>query len=451
MKIVRVMDETPLTTPLTTPAEDTVRKPRKRELKNLTRREGIWYFQKVVNGKKEFAGQRTPFSLETRDLVVAKAKRDAILRAANGSEVDRVLGRSSKKVATLGEIFSAYRAAPTVRASAGTRERNIGDLVRLVRLVKGDTFGVETASSEILTKALAKEWQSTRLAAAVTAAAGDLAALEASKRTINSTLTHVQSLFSREAKDDYGALHLPPNVAEFATALPIAARKQEKPRHLEDAFVATLLALSPALQSENPAAWAVWQLMLWGGLRNIECFHARETWLEACAGADAYRIEMKPDQDFLPKGNSRTVILPGSVARALLAQLPAVDATTGQRPDNHLVPAKHPSARHDACYRDLNGWLRTHGVGEDAGKIAYRLRKYWAKKLEEQQGIFMAQAGLGHSSLATTTAHYTGAREMSVPITLGATKAPPPAPPSPSPSSPIAEGAPPSAPGSLPG
>src|SRR3989442_1168621 len=108
MKMVTAMNETPLTTPLTTPAEDTVRKPRKRELKNLTRREGIWYFQKVVNGKKEFAGQRTPFTLDTRDLAVAKAKRDAILRAANGTEVDRVLGRSSKKTATLGDIFKTY-------------------------------------------------------------------------------------------------------------------------------------------------------------------------------------------------------------------------------------------------------------------------------------------------------------------------------------------------------
>ena len=416
-----VMDEIPLTTPLTTPADeaDSVRKPRKKETKNLTRREGIWYFQKVVKGEKSFNGMRTPFSLETRDLAVAKAKRDALLRAGNGAEVARVLGRAARRAATLGEVFAAYRAAPTVRANAATRERNIADLVRLVRAERGAAYEVEAASAEILTKELVKAWQRTRLKAAAEATAGDSAALEAAKRSLNSTLTHVQSLFSREARDDYGALHLPPNLAEFATALPVPARRQERPVQLADDLVAKLMTLSPALQAERPGAWAALQLMVWGGLRNIECLHARPAWLEEIPGADAYRVTMKPDRDFVPKGNSRIVVLPGHVVRALLAQLPP------RRPiphawDDHLVPALTASARHDACYRELNTWLKAHGVGEDAQKIAYRLRKYWAKKLEEQQGVLMAQAGLGHSSLATTQAHYTGAREMSVPITLGA-------------------------------
>ena len=417
--MVTAMNEAPLTTPLTTPAEESVRKPRKRELKNLTRREGIWYFQKVVNGKKEFAGQKTPFSLETRDLVVAKTKRDAILKAANGAEVERVLGRAVKKAATLGEIFAAYRAAPTVHAKETTRDRNLGDFVRLVRLVRGAEFNVEAAGSEILTKALVKEWQSARLRLATTEAAGDLAALEASKRTINSTLTHVQSVFSREALDDYGALYLPPNVQEFAAALPIAARKQEQPKQLGDDLVGKLLDGAPALKASDPAAWAALQLMLWGGLRNTECLHARVSWLEEVPGAGVYRIAMKAEKDFLPKGNSRTVILPGQIVTALLEQLPAADPVTGER-DDHLVPAKHFTARHDACYRNLNDWLKQQGVTAFSNKIAQRLRKYWAKKLEEQQGIFMAQAGLGHSSMQTTTAHYTGGKEMSVPITLGA-------------------------------
>src|SRR5690606_14433727 len=95
-------------------------------------RGGIWYFKKFVNGKREFLGRKTPFSLETTDLRVAQAKRDALLKAAAGAEVDRILGRSALKPATIAEIIAAYRAAPTVRANADTRQRNIMDLVRIV-------------------------------------------------------------------------------------------------------------------------------------------------------------------------------------------------------------------------------------------------------------------------------------------------------------------------------
>ena len=80
------MIETTLAAELATPQKVATRRPRKASLKNLMKVNGIWYFKKFVKGKREFNGRKTPFSLETRDENVAKAKRDAILRAANGSD-----------------------------------------------------------------------------------------------------------------------------------------------------------------------------------------------------------------------------------------------------------------------------------------------------------------------------------------------------------------------------
>lgn len=401
------MNEAEMTTEVTTPA---TRKPRKRELKNLTRRNGIWYFHKRVNGKKEYNSRRTPFTLDTHDLVVAKAKRDAILKAHNGSEVDRILGNQNRGAATLGEIFKAYRAAPTVHASKDTREANIADCERMVRLVKGKDCAVEEVSSADLTKAFVKHWQSSKLALAEAECGKDLAALEAKRRSLNSLLTHVQSIFSAEALDDYGSLYLPPNVvAEFAAALPVKARKQEAPVQLTDQFVGEILNKAETLRAEDPAAWAVFQLMTWGGLRNKECLHANRSWLERVALG--YRLSMKPTADFMPKGNSRAVILPANVVGAMLAQLPAGT--------DHLVPARTVSDRHEACYRRLNAWLKTNGVGEDANKIAYRLRKYFLAKINEQQGLLMAQAAAGHSSYRTTQDHYVGPRVMKEPVKIG--------------------------------
>lgn len=415
-----VMNEIHLTTEMTTPDTEVARKPRKRELKNLTRREGIWYFQKRVNGKKEFNGRRTPFSLETKDLIVAKAKRDAILKAGNGSEVDRVMGRQHQKAAKMEKIFEAYLAAPTVRASQATRSRNVGDLKRLIRTVKGADFDVDEMSSLELTKQLVKEWQSNRIAAATVDCTGDLAKLEAAKRSINSLLTHVQSLFSREAKDDYAGIYLSPNVFEFASSLPVAARKQEEPEQLQDEFVTGLLAAVDKLQTETPGdrgAWATFNLMTWGGLRNTECFHARESWLEP--HGMGYRLKMKPTESFLPKGNSRSVILPLEIVDRMLEQLPAAaDLPNGNKEDRHLVPGSNMSDRHDAVYRRLNTWLKDKGVGADAGKIAYRLRKYFLNKVAEQQGVMFAQAAAGHSSMRTTEEHYIGKPKMGEPIRL---------------------------------
>lgn len=381
------------------------------------KRDGIWYFHKFVNGKREFGGRKTPFSLETTDLELAKAKRDMILRAANGAEVDRVLGRNSRPPATLKEIFAAYRAAPTVRASKDTRDRNIADLERMVRAVKGPVFDVEKASSEILTKQLVKDWQVARGATAAAEHAADKAALEAAKRSLNSLLTHVQSLFSREARDDYGKLYLPPNIPEFATALPVAARKAEEPVQLTDDFVSGLLAAADELAAADGGAWTAFQLMTWGGLRNTEALHARTNWLEQVPAG--YRMSMKPAADFLPKGNSRAVILPATIAERILALQPANDPATGEK-DDHLVPAKDASDRHDAIYRRLNTWLKLQGVAEEAGKIAYRLRKYFLSKVAEQQGLLFAQAAGGHSRLETTQTHYIGKPKMAEPIRLTA-------------------------------
>ncbi|HZP23311.1 MAG TPA: hypothetical protein VFB04_07690 [Terriglobales bacterium] len=373
------------------------------------KRDGVWYFHKLVKGKREFHGRKTPFSLDTRDLEVAKAKRDAILKAAGGAEVDRVLGRSARPAATLGEIFKAYLAAPAVRANEETRARNIADLVRMVRLVRGEACEVERESCGILTKQLVNDWQAKRLAAAAAEHADNLAALEGAKRSLNSLLTHAQSIFSAEARDFYGSLYLPPNIAEFMEALPVPARRQDDPEDLGDAFVGELLAAARELKQADAGAFAAFQLMTWGGLRNKECLHARRSWLEALPAA--YRLKVKPTKDFLPKGNSRAAVLPAEIVDELLELVPEGD-------EAHLVPAANASERFDAIYRRLNAWLKSRGVKEEAGKIAYRLRKYFAKKVAEQQGLLFAQAALGHASMITTQNHYTGKPVMKEPLRL---------------------------------
>lgn len=330
--------------------------------------------------------------------------------------------RSASGRLTLADIESAYLAAPTVRASATVRKRNWADLVRILRLVHGVELEPSAADVGLITRELAKEYQRRRLGQVETESKGNKLAIESGKRAMNSTLAHAQSVFSRAALEDYHELRLPPSVRDFADALPVAARRQEEPQPLNDELVGGILAKVAELKRESPAAWVVFELMLWGGLRNVDAFHARRSWL---AKEDAgYRVNLVPTEEYTPKGRSGSVVMPRDVVEEIL-ELPQVPSapvvqmpTEGKKDDPYLVPAANKTARHKACYRTLNVWLKKNGVDEEASKIAYRLRKYFLRKVADQQGRLMAQLAGRHADQATTDAHYIGAPKMQKPIAL---------------------------------
>jgi hypothetical protein len=378
----------------------------------------LWLCRKAVTHPLTKQQHYLKFSTQTVDL------RTAILRAVPRVEdfmakIQTHLEapvRSANGHLSLARLEELYLAAPTVQASAVSRRRNWADLLRIVRLVHG--AGLEPAAVEVslINRELAKEYQRRRMAEVQAEAKGDLLAIEAGKRAMNSTLAHAQSVFSRHALEDYHEHRLPPCVRDFADALPVKARRQEEPAPLTDALVSEILGKVGALKVESPAAWAALQLMLWGGLRNTDCMHARRSWL--AKEGDCYRLRLVPTADYMPKGRSGSVMLPAAVVDDLLALPAPADVVVELEKDPLLVPAANKTARHRAIYRDLNVWLRAAGVGEEASKVAYRLRKYFLSKVADQQGRLMAQLAGRHADLATTEQHYIGAPRMTKPITL---------------------------------
>lgn len=386
--------------------------------------QGVYWVRKAATHPLTKKPHQLKWSTQTADV------RTALLRAV--PRVEAFLAkiqthleapvRSSSGVLTLLELRAAYYSAPTVRASPAVRKRNWQDLERILRLVHGADLELERAAVGLVNRELAKEYQRRRLAQVIEAAAGDKLAVESGKRAINSTLAHAQSVFSRAALEDYHELRLPPSVRDFADALPVAARPQEEPSPLTDAQVHAMQAKLEDLKAGQPGAWVAFQLMLWGGLRNVDCLHARRSWLSK---EDAgYRIKLAPTADYTPKGRSGSVVIPHRVAEQILAlPIPAgaklVELPTDGRPaDPYLVPAAHKSARWEACYRELNAWLKAQGVAEDGTKVAYRLRRYYVAKVREQQGLAMAQLAARHADSATTEKHYTGRARVEKPIAL---------------------------------
>jgi integrase len=248
--------------------------------------------------------------------------------------------------------------------------------------------------------------------------AGDVVAQESAKRGMNSTLTQARSCFSRHALDDLHDLGMPPGVKDFAESLKVKARVQEEPVQLTEAQMNEILAALPALKLAKPAVWVGFQLMLYGGLRNIDCLHARRSWLDD--EGDIYRLKLRPFGDYMPKGKSGGVVF----FKDHMDQILSLSEPSGFEPveltaNRYLVPASSPTARENALYRDLNAWLRGLGVGEESNKVAYRLRKKFLAILNDQQGREMARIAARHASQATTDSHYIGAPRMSQPITIG--------------------------------
>jgi hypothetical protein len=118
--------------------------------------------------------------------------------------------RSTNNQFSMGELKTCYLDAPTVQATPASRKRNWGDLERIVRIVHGAESDPASMSVGVINRELAKEYQRRRLAQIEVGAKGDMLAIEAGKRAMNSTLAHAQSVFSRQALEDFHALRLPP-------------------------------------------------------------------------------------------------------------------------------------------------------------------------------------------------------------------------------------------------
>ena len=310
----------------------------------------------------------------------------------------------------LAEVKAAYMAAPTVRAKEATRARNWAELENWLRVIYGEEADLGSLSAEVLSKQVVKVVQSRRLEELQREFAGDLAGLEQAKRGLNRWLARIQSVFSREALDDMERLHLPPGVREFASALPVPARKPELCEQLPDELVARLATAMEREREARPGVWAAFTLMLYGGLRNCEAVAARRSWLtREVAG---WRLKVAPTEEFLPKRSSGSTLLPLVVGDQLL-ELTSPDGS------DHLVPAATDYARSEHCYRDLSEWLRAQGVQTELGKVSYRLRKYFVSMVSRQQGLVMAMVAARHGDMATTQANYVGAPRMEQPVKIG--------------------------------
>lgn len=400
-------------------------KRRKPKLKNLMLRDGVYYFKKTVRGKREFNGRKTPFSLETSDEGVAIAKRDAFLRAADGAEVDRVLGRGVKPVALLTEIEEAYKAADKPRRE--TRNANLACLKRVCRLA-GLSWG--TARAEDLKREVVERFQNATVAGA--RAKGhkeDSEEVAAAKFGADRTLALARSVFAYERP--YRHLHLPrPDGFLDADTLDPQRDARYTPMSREERalFAAELFELRAQMLGPEGEArtratgiFALWLCMRYLGMRNNEAEFCRPAeWIVRAGDGWVMRICDRPERK---KGN--VVITPGYYTKAAgsTRDLPVADwlreelmALSAGR--EWLIPGRHTTDRHDICHRSLNEWMGEIYERAIEAKIlpaetrprtAYDWRKQAGSEVYHQtRDILATSKWMGHTSVHTTTRWYVG-------------------------------------------
>jgi hypothetical protein len=160
---------------------------------------------------------------------------------------------------------------------------------------------------------------------------------------------------------------------------------------------AELLRTSADLEERR--VWAVYALMRWCGLRNVEVMALRRDWVVKGKRSPLLRLVRRRLADgsyWKPKGRGGDV----PVRLRLLAQLRRALGWDGE----FVIPRAHVTDAHGLTHRTINEFVRR--FIPDRVKGAYELRKQFGAEIAMRDGIEVASRLLRHGDIRTTWKHY---------------------------------------------
>jgi hypothetical protein len=152
--------------------------------------------------------------------------------------------------------------------------------------------------------------------------------------------------------------------------------------------------------AEDRRVWAVYALMRWCGLRNIEVAALRWEWLVRGERNYLWRFESRQLEDgswYAAKGSAGDV----PVRRRLLGQLRWALKT---RRSGFVIPRANPTDAEVLTERRINEFVRRWVP--DRTKGAYELRKQFGAEYCRAHGIEQTSRVLRHGDIKTTWRHY---------------------------------------------
>ncbi len=172
---------------------------------------------------------------------------------------------------------------------------------------------------------------------------------------------------------------------------------------------AALIEAWRTLEGEDPALWLVVGLARFAGMRREEIAALRAGWLEVEGALVRVSLRDRPEEHWWTKTGKpyRAEVIEAGLARHLAAFAAVAP------PDALVVVSPGTVERSRWFEREPQKWLHAHGVG--ALKPLHRLRGLYADNVAtltrdaiaaRLAGVRAAQEALGHTSSATTEAHY---------------------------------------------
>ena len=197
-----------------------------------------------------------------------------------------------------------------------------------------------------------------------------------------------------------------PDLTEFRLARAAASAREQKFEGytpIGSEVLAKMDAAAEALRKspdlERRKVWAVYALMRWCGLRNIEVAALRWEWLTRGTRNFLWRFERRQHEGglYVPKGR------PGDVParRRLLGQLRYALKT---RRSGFVIPRANATEAEILTERTINEFVRP--FLPDRTKAAYELRKQFGAEYCLLHGIEQASRVMRHGDIKTTWKHY---------------------------------------------
>ena len=375
---------------------------RSSKTKNLMKRGGWFYFKKIhrhADGRKE----RVFVSLETKDLELARAKRDQLLRKLMNNDLSALKGPRASTPASIGQVLTAY--ATKIQTVSESLEdetiiKNLSAARTFLRWAHGSggKKNAEINPDNLSAAVFADELVVAKFKANYVAAAGeDREAREARRRGASSLLRQVKSMFSKQALLIYRDLNLP-DMEGFRTA---AVMDAEDRVHvpINSGTLADMWSEMQVLKESHPQLYLIHALHKFLGLRNDEICNARVEWFKRAPwGQVFFSILRMPYWE--PKRSQGHIPLTTEVA-ALFAPFVA-----GKQAQDFLVTAKHPTEREELVNHTHAEWIRKYLPAEDYAKAGYELRRWAAQTMDAKYGREASKAFLRHTPQGVAERHY---------------------------------------------
>lgn len=321
-------------------------------------------------------------------------------------------------------VYKAHIATEAVQAPAlktqGEYFRNLRAVLSRARGITMEEAG-ELPVTVVASAAGAEVVRQFRAAWLALAPAGDLKVMATRRRSGDSMLNQARAAFGEDARRCYrrgpkveGAKTKGWEMPDLTGFLEEPGFNSEAKQHV-DIEPAVLKEMDKQareeLREKNPRLWLVHLLHKFLGLRNSEIEDARVGWFIPVRWEEGrpiqWMMEISKRLGYQPKASEGSVPLKREVAAELLAAFKLLKIDPEGDLLQHVIPAAHPTERHDVIYKEHAAFIRRFLPGEDFSKAGYELRRWAFRTVQSKYGSReVARAFLRHAMPADAGRHY---------------------------------------------